>query len=1284
MARGKDRETRVEGSQVGVIGDNTNVHGDIHFHYHHDSKPDKLEAPSTAEEAAEELTFDPSAAAHILHLSDLHFGADKNADAVSCANGWYGRLARDLIEELDCRRLNAIVITGDIANVSEPREYDAARVFVERLCEKFSLDKTGVVIVPGNHDLNWGLSEEGYDITRKSRLGGKLKDGSFIEQGNLIEIRNIDKYPERFQHFCKFHEDITGRAYPLDPSTQATLHPLPNLNLVIVGFNSAWEVDHHFKARVSINSDALTHAMDGLREDRLLQDCLRFAAWHHPLNSPDDDRIKDHGFMQWLASSGFSVCLHGHVHKADAGLYRYDMSADGRRIHVVGAGTFGLPAEKWTSGYPLQYNLLRLGGNILRVETRRRLERDGTWEPDHLWRQEKGKPNLPYYDIRLSGEQASGTRSETAKKPEPVELSEGPTAGNFEAEIKSYCQKAEALHEKLPLFGFKTQLKVPIDIADIYVPLRAMIDLRSTGHSCFADAEDADECLRKQGVDREISIPDAFRESEKMTPRRRGIVILGDPGSGKTTHMKRILLWCLRGGPIQIGLPEDMIPVFLPLRELKDVNSGLDAFIQEQLDHPLLDTPRDFGKRLLNRGKLLFLLDGLDEVADQDQRSRISRWIETALKLYRNCRFVVTCRFAGYTEEARLDADFLEMHVRPLNEQQAETFIRNWYRIVETGLSSDPAQAGVLAQEKADHLIGRLREPEFRSRRVFELTRNPLLLTNICLVHQSQNSLPHTRALLYDESIDVLLEKWRVAIGFQSRIKAQGGRRVLQPAALWLHQEENRRRASAAELSPVIEPALKAVGWQRGSAADFLELIRDESGLMTGWSGDQYGFMHLGFQEYLAAREIQNRAYRDPKILRELAKRFGESWWQEVTLLLLALDNPCLFREFMAEVVKSPAFVNHAGFVELCLEESLETSVQPFLELVRAEAGKDKKLWDRQLAALRIIERMDESVLDSMAPELQRHPYGKIRQWFDTRTVEAQQDVMHAARGGYELVRVPGGKFLMGSPATEEGRFDSEGPQHEVTVPDFYMGRYPVTNEEYGWFLEANPGIKEPAFWADSQFNQPRQPVVGVNWDDAKRYAEWVGLWLPSEAQWEYACRAGTTTRYHTGDSEKDLDRAGWYSENAGGNLHAVGDKEPNDFGLYDMHGNILEWCEDDWHGNYKDGPDDGSAWVDKPRSSDRVLRGGTWLIHAGGCRAAYRSWSGPGDRYGSFGFRLVFLPGQQQGRGQFRRCRAGVLEAAACGIGCSRRTEGRRDVAPQSAAATRWSRTHPAVISLL
>ncbi|RJQ61260.1 MAG: DUF4062 domain-containing protein [Desulfobacteraceae bacterium] len=864
-------------------------------------------------------------------------------------------------------------------------------------------------------------------------------------------------------------------------------------------------------------------------------------------------------------------------------------------------------------------------------------EKDFDHGPDRWKKQEKldafkrrfAKDQLPAYFTKatLSGKvvhslnQWRQNRESKEGYKEPIK-GPRPAPGfdrDLEQEIRAYCLKAEALHETLPVAGFATRITVPIDIEDIYVPLHAMIDLRGVAEKTFCDAEDAEKALCGSDTGLEIPLTEAFRQSEMR--KKRGIIILGDPGSGKTTHLKRLLLYCLRNGPETLGLPERIIPVFLPLRELENLGRGLDDFIQCQLDNPHLKTLEGFGERLIQRGNLLFLLDGLDEVADLARREQVAGWIADAMHSHPTCRFVVTCRFAGYSATVRLPERFLETHLRPFTEDQAERFVRNWYRAVEESLARDPCLAESIAVEKAEHLIQRLREPDFRARRVFEMTRNPLLLANICLVHRHRGALPQKRARLYEECIDVLLEHWRRAKKLAVSVSAQAGRRALQPTAFWLHSREGRTRATAEELAPHLSPVLKTVGWTGGTAEAFLRTIRDESGLLTGWDQGSYGFMHLGFQEYLAAREIRSRAFVDPGILGWLAERFGESWWQEVGLLLLALEDPSVFVPYIKEVVKQPAFARYPGLVEACLDDAAETVVEPFLELVEKAAGKDAGLWERQLTALKVLERLEPEAIEKLESKLSRHPSPAISKWMQEREARKTQDTTTASPVDYELVRIPGGRFLMGSPESEEGRYEQEVPLHEVAVPDFYMGRYPVTNQDFGLFLKENPDVTEPQFWADRRFNQPRQPVVGISWEDAKRYAAWAGLRLPTEAEWEYACRANTRTRFYTGDKDVDLMRAGWYSENSGGQPAAVGQKEPNAFGLYDMHGNVWEWVEDDWH--YRGAPSDGSAWIDKPRGAYRVVRGGGWGIDARYCRSAIRYYVPPDGRYFTLGFRL-------------------------------------------------------------
>jgi formylglycine-generating enzyme required for sulfatase activity len=316
------------------------------------------------------------------------------------------------------------------------------------------------------------------------------------------------------------------------------------------------------------------------------------------------------------------------------------------------------------------------------------------------------------------------------------------------------------------------------------------------------------------------------------------------------------------------------------------------------------------------------------------------------------------------------------------------------------------------------------------------------------------------------------------------------------------------------------------------------------------------------------------------------------------------------------------------------LEDSAEVKSGPFVELLRQAPGKSPELWKRQAAALRVVERLDKAALRELADVLRQHPDPAIRARFETQREAARRDgAIMSPRGGIELVRIPAGTFLMGSPKGDNGRLDSEEPQHRVTLPEFYMGRYPVTNEQYAAFLKAHPDVKEPAYWGDWQCNQPQQPVVGVDWEEASRYAEWAGLRLPTEAEWEYACRAGTTGAFNDGSEctqpagqDPALDRLGWYVGNSGGRLQPVGEKAPNAWGLYDMHGNVWEWCADHWHDGYKGTPTDGSAWVRAYAAAGafRVVRGGCWYVPARLCRCAFRGRVGPDVRWNGVGFRLV------------------------------------------------------------
>ena len=238
------------------------------------------------------------------------------------------------------------------------------------------------------------------------------------------------------------------------------------------------------------------------------------------------------------------------------------------------------------------------------------------------------------------------------------------------------------------------------------------------------------------------------------------------------------------------------------------------------------------------------------------------------------------------------------------------------------------------------------------------------------------------------------------------------------------------------------------------------------------------------------------------------------------------------------------------------------------------------------------------------------------------------------------LMLIPAGEFIMGSPGEEDKRSNAEGSQRRVVVPSFLLGQYPVTQAQ--WRAVAAMPQQERELKPDpSGFKGNNRPVENVSWDDAVEFCVRLAAQtqrdyrLPSEAEWEYACRAGTTTPFFFGETLVP-ELANYYCSEIYGPRgikgKQVGETTPvdqygvaNQWGLVDMHGNVWEWCQDDWHGNYEGAPKDGSAWLDENKDTTlKVRRGGSWDNHPRDCRSAYRNRNSRDDRDDRVGFRVA------------------------------------------------------------
>jgi len=485
---------------------------------------------------------------------------------------------------------------------------------------------------------------------------------------------------------------------------------------------------------------------------------------------------------------------------------------------------------------------------------------------------------------------------------------------------------------------------------------------------------------------------------------------------------------------------------------------------------------------------------------------------------------------------------------------------------------------------------------------------------------------------LYEECTNVLLQNWDEAKGLEIRLKAEDTRRFLQPLALWMHsrqQEEvkDRTRASKQKVIDVIKGRAQEAGISEEQLPEMLDNIRDRSTIFTGFDVDSYGFSHLSFQEYLTAAEIKSRIARAPDAIEVLVDHFDEPWWREVTLLSVGLTDPCLFEPLMERIVKTEKFSAHYDFVLKCVADAFEKTEGPFIRL--AEDGEKNK--EERVRAIGILQRIGgdlsrdclTKLLNAGETTVQTQAARSLKELGVAVTAKqleaAGEEVLINEKDGSELVLIPEGTFVMGD---NESKYDEEKPEHTVDLDAYYISRYPVTNEQYRKFIDETLYDK-PNYLYDKRFDQPKQPVVGVSWHDAAAYCKWAGLRLLTEAEWEKAARGMDKRKYPWGGDDPDKSKCNYNFNVAQTTDVGSYPEDVSPYGIYDMSGNVWEWCED-WYQDdfYKTSPEK-NPLCDK-EGSFRVLRGGSWYYSRRFVRCANRNRNNSDNRYNVIGFRCA------------------------------------------------------------
>lgn len=728
---------------------------------------------------------------------------------------------------------------------------------------------------------------------------------------------------------------------------------------------------------------------------------------------------------------------------------------------------------------------------------------------------------------------------------------------------------------------------------------------------------------------------------ERLLEHRR-LLVVGDPGCGKTTFLRWVALTLSKAwlgqspeaAEQRLGLSSALFPVLLRAAELdaylsslrapSDIASEQDLAAGLLLDYlawlaeeNLWELDREFFERRLTEDGCTVLLDGLDELPDVAARQRMVRLMDEVASAYAQSRFVVTTRPAALSDEVRL-ADWTYAYVEPLADDAVQEFLQRWCAAV---YPDSPEAARTHEAELRSAVAVR---PEIR-----QMARNPVMLTALVVVHWNEKRLPEQRADLY-ESIILWLSRSRQQR--HGRLAAERTVAILGDLALKMqcHAAGRQSQVSRKWAVEAIRDSFADRPDPLAAAQAFLHDEELDSGIIVG-RGLNVCFWHLTFQEYLAARTIAG--LRDVKHERLLLDgpepRLYQPEWREVFLLLTG----SLYHH---GIERMDGFFSSV-FDRLTNETSLAKRARG-VGLLGAAA--------QELAVLnyRVADPRYPRLLDDV---LGIFDAARCREVPIDVAIEAAEalgqagDPRFVARDAEGLwVAVPAGSFWMGAqdaqPAArnyDPDAMHNERPVHRVELPAYRIGRYPVTVAEYRKFLE-DGGYENPSWWTAGgfglyakpedwqvQLRHPTRPVTWVCWYEAQAYCRWAGCRLPSEAEWEHAARGDDGRRYPWGDAPPDATRMNYAGQIGSPTPVGVYPLGNSPLGIADLAGNVWEWCEDAYGPYGQNGPK-----PSRPTGAqiERVVRGGAWHGQAIDCRVSARSPLRPDHRDVHVGFRVV------------------------------------------------------------
>jgi len=829
------------------------------------------------------------------------------------------------------------------------------------------------------------------------------------------------------------------------------------------------------------------------------------------------------------------------------------------------------------------------------------------------------------------------------------------------------------LKEKYSYITFKGLSEgklISFPLEKIYTNLSFAEALPSSGTEYLSEKEETEK-EEKEKVDfiEDIQRRRAISLSDILNPGCS--VITGDPGAGKSTLLKYIALAFVdRKGIERLKISDDLLPVIFPVvayaeayKKSESVSYSLKEFIPEFFKGQGLPDLSLLFKEALDNETALILIDGLDEVADDSERKKIVEDIKNFIidvtheinrkkqklreitgdqgneKRKKN-KYIITCRTASYTKTTRFEPvagnNFTHYRILPFGIDDIKEFLFNWYCCYEKEIHHRFDTYKIEATKKLMKMSSILRKNKY----IYDIARNPLMLTILALIEHEGGELPRNRAELYSKCIRMLSGSWEKLRSLHERENHEfklGDRKItedfivtfLGPIAFEMHEkfmyiieyEDLKER-----LAKGFDVRNRDILLSKEQADDFIKIMKERSGILQEFAIGVYGFMHLTFKEYLAARVLTDLC---DNRLHQLSKRLFVPEWREVILLTASSMKRRDTTNFIRGIYETKA----SDFKNLLL--ALECLIV---------AGRDK---------------IEDELYDSIIKETLKIIEGgyKIRDRF---YIAEKIGWIGDSRNLEEFVPIESGEFNLSIGTSK--------------IAAFEIGKYPVTNVWFERFINdagyttkdywSNEGrrwldykrMEQPEMWNDREWSCPNSPVIGISWYEAYAFTQWLTkkrndgyeYRLPTETEWE-AAATGFENRYYPwgADGSFNVNGSSYRCNIRGmgiGKISPVGIiKEGNTpEGISDLGGNVWEWTRSDYY-SYLELNDfrfekdmcvllEQDSYTGSRKSHEKhiqlpVLRGGSFSTDLYQARCACRRRYFPFYRTHSIGFRCLRIP---------------------------------------------------------